>query len=139
MTHRNNFFEDFFNLIANNAIGVDAESFLRNEKFPKYEIFKDEADKRFLIKILLAGYKKEDINIEIKNNILTISSQKQDDVEEGFISTTPKAIATRQFSTKFTLNSDIEIEQENVSFENGILKIYLSRKPDTASTKIDIK
>ena len=84
----------------------------------------------------LAGFSKEDIEIEIENGLLTVRSVKENDENDSNIY---RGISYRKFNRKFTLADDIVVN--DASLENGMLEITLERiVPDAKKPrKITIK
>ena len=70
----------------------------------------------------LAGFSKEDLEIEVKAGTLTVRSLKESDDSTSLLH---KGIAYRKFERKFTLADDIIVN--NASLENGMLTIKLER------------
>jgi molecular chaperone IbpA len=89
--------------------------------FPPYNIRKG-GDYTFVIDMALAGFSKEDIEIEIENGLLTVRSVKENDENDSNIY---RGISYRKFNRKFTLADDIVVN--DASLENGMLKIDLER------------
>jgi len=88
--------------------------------FPPYNIItKNEND--FILELALAGYDKENIDIEIKYNVLSISGKMEDIYESSCYR--HKGIASRVFKKSWTLAEHIKVE--DVEYKNGILKVYL--------------
>ena len=75
------------------------------------------------IELALAGYKKEDLEITLDNDLLKISYKKLEEsaVDKKYIS---RQIAKRSFRTSFVINRELEVK--SASMENGLLKILLS-------------
>jgi molecular chaperone IbpA len=92
-------------------------------KFPHYNIIQ-QTDGETYIEFALAGYSKDDIDIEVKDeNTLVVSSRgvdKRDDVKY-----THRGIAKRSFSIAFTLGKSTEVVEAEMS--NGILSIHLKK------------
>ena len=90
--------------------------------YPPYNIIKTDDDyELYTIEIALAGFKEEDIDIELKDGVLTIegnSGQQEDDREYVH-----KGIAARAFTRKFTLVDTIIVQ--GAVFKDGILSVYL--------------
>jgi molecular chaperone IbpA len=90
--------------------------------YPPYNIIKtDDEYELYTIEIALAGFKEEDIDIELKDGELTIegnSGQQEDDREYVH-----KGIAARAFTRKFTLVDTILVQ--GAVFKDGILSVYL--------------
>ena len=89
--------------------------------FPPYNIIKG-GDYNYVIEMALAGFSKDDIEIEIADNTLTIRSTKENEENEDTIH---RGISSRKFKRKFTLADDIVVN--DASLENGMLKINLER------------
>tara|TARA_R110000851_G_scaffold81602_1_gene179198 strand:- start:1144 stop:1590 length:447 start_codon:yes stop_codon:yes gene_type:complete len=98
--------------VANNATSTG---------FPPYNIHKG-GDYNFAIEMALAGFSKDDIEIEIENGLLTVRSVKENDENDSNIY---RGISYRKFNRKFTLADDIVVN--DASLENGMLKINLER------------
>ena len=91
--------------------------------FPPYNIQKVE-DFKYTIELALAGFSKDDIEVEVADGILTVRSVKEnDDVDDEW--TLHRGISYRKFNRKFTLADDIVVN--GASLENGMLVIKLER------------
>ena len=103
--------------------------------FPPYNIRKG-GDYTFAIEMALAGFSKDDIEIEIEDGLLTVRSIKENDENDSDIY---RGISYRKFNRKFTLADDIVVK--DASLENGMLEITLERiVPDAKKPrKITIK
>ena len=136
--------------LANSGIGFDsvfdrfeklqAELIQNTNNYPPYNIKKVEENK-YVIEMAVAGFGKQDLELELQDSVLTIKgSTTLDTVLQDGIDVTylHKGIANRNFNRKFTLADNVEIK--NAQFINGMLKVWLesiipeSKKPK----KIDI-
>ena len=70
----------------------------------------------------LAGFGKEDIEVEVTEGTLSIRSVKENTEDD---STQYRGISYRRFERKFTLADDIVVNSANL--ENGMLMIALER------------
>ena len=96
-----------------------------SSNYPPYNIHKlNEND--YKIEIALAGYSKEDIELELKESTLTVRNKAKEKVvnEEGN-GVIHKGISTRQFERSFTISEDIKVK--NAELKNGLLNIDLER------------
>ena len=96
-----------------------------SSNYPPYNIHKlNEND--YKIEIALAGYSKDDIELELKESTLTVSNKAKEKVvnEEGN-GVIHKGISTRQFERSFTISEDIKVK--NAELKNGLLNIDLER------------
>ena len=89
--------------------------------FPPYNIRKG-GDYTYAIEMALAGFSKKDIEIEVKEGLLTVRSIKENDENDSDIY---RGISYRKFNRKFTLADDIVVN--DASLENGMLEITLER------------
>ena len=115
------------------------DDFLTNvPAFPHYNIVKT-GDNKYDIEIALAGYNKKDIEVELKEGILTIKSKKdeKEDTKDGEV--IHKGIAKRYFSKSFTIADDVKVK--GAELKDGLLKVSMERViPEHRKAKtIDIK
>tara|TARA_B110000196_G_C20610800_1_gene415110 strand:+ start:41 stop:478 length:438 start_codon:yes stop_codon:yes gene_type:complete len=96
-----------------------------NSNYPPYNINKLN-ENEYKIEVALAGYSKDDIELELKENTLTVrNKQKEKVVNENGNGVIHKGISTRQFERSFTISEDIKVK--NVQLINGLLNIDLAR------------
>ena len=91
--------------------------------YPPYNIVKNEDDK-FTIEIAVAGFSKDEIEIEFKENILKIESKSrpEGDDEKEYLH---KGISNKRFIKSFTLSDDVVVN--GADMKDGILKIDMER------------
>ena len=129
-----NVFDHFERMFEDDFTSFQAPS------FPYYNIVKQGKNK-YDIELALAGYSKDDIEVNLEEGVLTIKSKKEEKSEDkdsdGEI--LHKGIAKRYFSKAFTIADDVEVK--GAELKDGLLKVSLerivpeSKKPRT----IDIK
>ena len=108
--------------------------------FPPYNIVKT-GENTYDVELALAGFNKKDIEVEYKENMLTVKSKKQDKQEEtdedGNI--IHRGISKRMFSKSFTIANDVEVK--GAELKDGLLKVSMERIiPEHKKAKlIDIK
>lgn len=92
---------------------------------PKIDISEDE--KNIHIEAELPGVKKENIKLQIEDNILTISGDKKNasSVEKNYFRSER---CFGKFSRRFTIPADINIESVSAEFTDGILNITVEKK-----------
>lgn len=94
--------------------------------YPPYNIVKVDED-HYVIEMAVAGFGKQNIDIELANNTLTVKGgletlDKLDPVDNP-VEYIWKGIADRSFTRKFTLADSVEVK--NAELINGMLKIWL--------------
>ena len=96
-----------------------------NSNYPPYNIHRLN-DTDYKIEIALAGYSKDDIELELKENTLTVRNKtKEKVINENGNGVIHKGISTRHFERSFTISEDIKVK--NAELKNGLLNIDLER------------
>ena len=106
--------------------------------FPPYNIVKT-GDNTYDVKLALAGFNKKDIEIEYKENVLTVKSKKQEETKDEDGNIIHRGISKRMFSKSFTIANDVEVK--GAELKDGLLKVSMERIiPEHKKAKlIDIK
>lgn len=101
----------------------------------------------YILEMDLPGRSENDVNLELDQNVLTISSVKETNEEKNLdkkddSSDESKWIIkerhTSSFSRRFTLPDDIDSENVKATFKNGVLNITIPRKALAAPKRIAI-
>lgn len=93
--------------------------------YPPYNIKKVD-ENRYVIELAVAGFAKQDIDLEMHDGVLSIKGQTTIDTltKDGIdVTYLHKGIADRSFNRKFTLADSVEIK--NAELLNGMLKVWL--------------
>lgn len=103
--------------------------------YPPYNIERQD-DHAYSIELAVAGFKPEDLEIEVEGNQLSIQGKVKNKIEGDYLH---KGIAMRDFEQRFQLADHIEVKE--VSLEDGLLSIALQREvPEQLKPKkIEIK
>lgn len=94
-----------------------------------------EKENGYELQIDLPGVKKEDIKIEMNKNLINISvsiSKSSDEENKKYIR---KERFTGEIKRSFNIGEDIDENNINASFENGILYLNLPKKEENDSNK----
>jgi len=92
--------------------------------YPPYNIIKT-SDTDYAIQVAVAGFNKDDIEIETKENTLVVKSKEKDGELVDEVEYLHKGISARAFTRSFTIADDVEVK--GASYENGLLVITLER------------
>ena len=83
-----------------------------------------ENEDNYELSFVLPGFKKEDININIEDGVLIISSKvEKDDFKQSF-------------ENRYQIPEDVDTEKINASMEDGILKISVGKYKELPKTNI---
>ncbi len=106
--------------------------------YPPYNIERvarqDGAAEWLRITLAVAGFTRDQLDISLEDNQLSIRGKQQDDKTREFLY---RGIAARQFARTFVLADGIEVKSADLS--NGLLSIDLHRlEPERLVRKIEI-
>lgn len=100
------------------------------ENYPPYNIIKVD-EHNWAIQVAVAGFGEDELDVEFKDNILTITGEKQEKDEQEYLH---RGISARTFTRTFTLNDNVKIQGATVV--NGILAVSLEHVvPDEQKPK----
>ncbi len=105
--------------------------------FPRMDI--KEEEKEYIITAEVPGFKKDDINIEIRNDVMTISSEHKEEKEEKKEGYIYKERSHRAFSRSFRIPEGVTAEEVSAKLEDGILTIHIPKREPEKPKKIEIK
>lgn len=104
---------------------LEHQATTQNTGFPPFNILKT-SDTDFRIELALAGYKEEDLEIEVKEDVLTITGDGRDNLDQAIENEyVHRGISSRKFVRRFTLASDVIVKDAHL--ENGMLNVHLER------------
>ena len=109
-----------FDNLFDRLFDMDLES---SNSYPPYNISKVD-DNNYIIEMALAGFNKDDIEIEIADSELTVRSKKREDSNKD-VNLIHQGISQRSFNRKFTLSEEILVK--NAEMKNGMLIIKLEK------------
>lgn len=113
------------------AVGFDRlasilESASRAEQagWPPYNI-ETTGENRYRVEIAVAGFSPDELNIEVRENLLTVTGRKaaNDSGERQFLH---RGLAERDFERRFQLADYVVVKEARL--ENGLLSIALERE-----------
>ena len=133
------FFDDFF---SNPLLDLFDNGFpSRRVNMPAVNITERKDD--YLVSMAAPGLQKDDFNIEVEGNMLTISSEKEEENEENDEKYTRQEYSYSSFSRSFTLPDEIDKDKIDANYKDGVLKLELPKKEEakklTISKKVAVK
>ncbi|MBD3320351.1 MAG: Hsp20 family protein [Chitinivibrionales bacterium] len=95
----------------------------------------------YTIRADIPGVDRKDIDISVSGDILTIKGEKKEEskADEGAYSHLERSYGS--FSRSFTLPDNVDRDNVDASFKNGVLELTLTKTSQTApeSKKIEVK
>ena len=110
-----NMFDQFESLLGDGRLSTQSN-------YPPYNIRKAGKDK-YAIELAVAGFNKNDVEVEYEDNLLTVKTKKVDKAVEKDMDgeIIHRGISQRSFSRSFTIADDIKVEGAEI--KDGLLKI----------------
>ena len=103
-----------------------------------------ENDNEFSIEVAAPGFEKNDFKIEVHNELLTVSSEKQvkNETKDENECYTKREFSYQSFSRSFSLPQTADGEKVEANYNNGIMTISIPKKEEAkpkAPRAIEIK
>ena len=125
--------EDFFNNDLFNLPAIAS----RGTTVPAVNI--TETDTEFMLELAAPGMKKSDFHVNVDRNVLTVSSEKEEEKEEKDKNYTRKEFSYSSFERSFTLPESVDQEKIDAKYANGVLKLVLPKKEEVIPKTKEIK
>jgi len=98
-----------------------------------------ENDKDFSIELAVPGMKKDDFKVNLENDILTISVEKEEMNEKEDKNFTRREFRFDSFSRSFSLPEVVDQEKIKADYKNGVLSLVLPKSEEAKIKGRDIK
>ena len=89
-----------------------------------------ESDEAFMVEVAAPGLDKKDFKIEVHNNLLTISSEKQEENEAKNGNYTKREFSYQSFCRSFTLPTTANGDNISAGYDKGILTVTIPKKEE---------
>lgn len=117
--------------------------FFENENWAPEKLFRNfghhrpsanisETEKDFKIELAAPGFKKDDLKIDLENEVLTVSAENKNETQESTKKYTRKEFSFNSFSRSFQLPKSADITRIHAKYENGLLKLDIPKKEEAA-------
>ena len=97
-----------------------------------------EAGESLVLRADLPGLRREDVGIEVKDGVLTISGERKDEHEESVDGYYRVERAFGSFSRSLTLPKGVEAEGIAAEFADGVLEVTTPKPADRKPHRIEI-
>jgi HSP20 family protein len=98
-----------------------------------------ETDEHFVLKADLPGLTEADVNLEVEDNVLTVSGERKaehEDKREGYMRVER---SFGSFRRSLTLPEGIDPEAVQASFDNGVLEVRIPKPEERKPRKVAIQ
>ncbi|MFP4469546.1 MAG: Hsp20/alpha crystallin family protein [Bacteroidales bacterium] len=122
-------FPSYFSEFFDRDLFDNANAGFANSTMPAVNIKEGKDD--YMVEVAAPGMKKDDFKIELDNNLLVISSEKQQEHEEKKEGEfTRQEFSYSSFRRSFTLPKTIKEEDIKATYKDGVLSITLPKKDE---------
>lgn len=113
-----NLFEDFFAPLRGGSMTPRAW-------LPRADV--QETEKGYLISVSLPGVRKEDVKVDVRDDMLTISGERKEESEEKGKGWLRRETSYGTFSRSFVLPDGMHPEEIKASYHDGVLKLSIPK------------
>ena len=106
-------FDQFESMLGNGSLAVQSN-------YPPYNIRKTGKD-RYAIEVAVAGFNKDDVEVEYEDNLLTVKTKQVKKSEKNSDEVIHRGISQRSFARSFTIADDVKVNGANM--KDGLLTI----------------
>jgi HSP20 family protein len=109
----------------------------QQDEFP-VDLYQDKD--AYTVRAELPGFRKEDISVDVANEILTVTGHQKSDAkpdQNGKESTS--AVQERRISRALSLPENLDVEKIRASYENGVLTVTLPKREEVKPKQIAIE
>jgi HSP20 family protein len=132
----NDFFTDRF--LTPRLFGFEGDFLNESMTVPPVNI--EETDKEFKVDLCVPGMKRDDFKVDVENGTLNISSEKEEEKKEDDKNYKRREYYYNKFSRTFQLPENIDENNINAKYDNGVLQITIPKKEvKDAKPKKEIK
>jgi HSP20 family protein len=98
-----------------------------------------EKDGKYVVEAAIPGLKKDDINIEISDNRLTLTAKQQEEREEKNERYHYREVRRGGFARSIMFPQDINADQVDAEYKDGILRVSVPMEKPVEAKKVAIK
>ena len=98
-----------------------------------------ETEREIMVHVEMPGLKRDNIEVDVENNVLTIRGEKREERTEG--QEGRFHLAERRYGTfarSFVLPRDVDSDNIEASFEDGVLSVRIPKSERARRRKIDV-
>lgn len=120
-----NLFDELLNVNWNNS-PVLGQNGRQSSFAPAVNIF--ETNDAYHLEMNVPGRNKEDFKVNVEKGLLTISYERPEDKQSDDVKTVRREFGFESFSRSFHVDENINTENIQAKYENGLLKFWLPKK-----------
>lgn len=120
-----NLFDELLNVNLGNSVLNGSK---QTSISPAVNIF--ETTDAYHLELNAPGRNKEQFKVNFENELLTISYEKPEEKQSDDVKTVRKEFGVNSFKRTFHVDKNIDAENIQAKYENGLLKLWLPKKQE---------
>ncbi|NLO03054.1 MAG: Hsp20/alpha crystallin family protein [Bacteroidales bacterium] len=93
-----------------------------------------ETDDDYILEVAAPGMSKKDFKVNFQNNVLTVSSEKQEEKDENDDNYTRREFCYQSFQRSFTVSQqNVDTDKITASYADGILSVKIPKREEVKS------
>src|SRR6266581_5316173 len=121
---------------GNVARAFDDEGIARGSWSPNVDIYENK--EQIVLEAELPGMKREDFDLSVENNVITLRGERQFEKKEEADNYHRVERAYGSFLRSFTLPNSVSGEGATAEYRNGVLRVTLPKREETKARRIEI-
>ena len=110
------------------------------EAAPRIKLDLSEQDASYTVKAEIPGVRKEDIDVRVEGNMVTISAEVKKEKEEKKEGRVLRSERQEGYASRsFTLGCPVDDGKAIAKYENGILELTLPKKAPTSTKRLAVQ
>jgi len=136
------------NLVRSDPFDVAFRDFFRNmlrptrmelETEPEMRLDMKETEKAYLVRADMPGVKKEDIEVSIDGNLVTLRAEVRREKEEKGETLLRTERSYGMMMRSFTLATDVDETAATAKYSDGVLELMLPKRPGGSNRKLTVQ
>jgi HSP20 family protein len=103
---------------------------------PSVDIY--ESENEIVLEAELPGMKREDFEVSIENNVITLKGERRFEKKEEGDNYHRVERSYGSFTRSFSLPRTVSAEETTADFKNGVLRVSLPKREEAKSRKIEV-
>jgi len=130
-------FDDFFAPAEARSFGAPAAA--TSGAWPSIDV--NETDQAYTVTAEAPGLEEKDVELNLRDNVLTISGEKRQEHKEGDGGRTYVERFYGKFQRTIPFEAEVDADKVQATFKNGVLSVSLPKNPQARdkTRKIEIK
>jgi HSP20 family protein len=115
----------------------ETKLFTETEMIPSVDIFEDKDD--VVVKAEIPGMAKDDVNVNVTDNTITISGEKkkEEEVEKKDYYRLERSFGS--FSRSFHLPAEVQTDKAKATFKEGVLEVRMPKTEEAKKKETKVK